>query len=73
MGWRITFLDTADPRARFIELTFADKEKIEELARKTCTRMSLEAVQAMEYAFERGRGAIDLLLTPEQYRKITRK
>ena len=73
MGWRITFQDTADPRARFIELTFADQEKIEELARKTCTRMSLETVQAMELAFSRGRGAMCLLLTPEQYRKIVRQ
>ena len=72
MGWRITFQETADPRACFIQLTFADKEKIEELARKTSTRMSLETIQAMEGAFSRGRGAMCLLLTPEQYRKIVR-
>ena len=61
MGWRITFQDTTHPRARFVELTFADTEKIEELARKTGTLMDLAAVQAMEHAFASGRGTIRLL------------
>jgi len=59
--------------ARFVELTFADTEKIEELARKTGTLMDLAAVQAMEHAFASGRGAIRLLLTEGQYKEIVRK
>jgi len=55
MGWCITFQDTADPRARFVELTFADTEKLEELARKTGTLMDLAAVQALDRAFVSGR------------------
>ena len=72
MGWRVTFRDLADPSKEFREITFADSEKINTLIARTPTRMVLEDRQAFEHAIRSGLGAVNLLLTPQQYPKLLR-
>jgi hypothetical protein len=43
--------------------------KLRELIARTPTRFDLAEKQALEHAFEGGRGGVDLELTREQYRK----
>jgi hypothetical protein len=54
------------------KLTFADPEKIRELARRGEAWGNSEARQMLEYAIGVGRGGIYLKLTPGQYAKLTR-
>jgi hypothetical protein len=69
-GWQVSFLeaDARTPRPR--SFTFADPDKIRELARRGEALQTSEAKQMLEYAIENGRGGIVLHLTPEQYRKL---
>jgi len=66
-GWQIQFLEadlkTTLPR----KFTFADPEKIRELARRGEAWGDSESRQMLENAIENGRGAVCLRLTPEQY------
>jgi hypothetical protein len=52
--------------------TFADPEKIRELARRGETWGTSEARQMLEHGIETGRGGCYLRLTPEQYAKLRR-
>jgi hypothetical protein len=71
-GWHVQFLEadlkTALPR----KFTFADPEKIRELARRGEAWGTSEARQMLEHAIETGRGGVYLRLTPEQYRALRR-
>lgn len=71
-GWQVQFLqpDLKTPLPK--KLTFADPEKIRELARRGEALGTSEAKQMLEYAIEVGRGGIYLRLTPGQYAKLTR-
>ena len=71
-GWQVQFLEpdlkTSLPR----KFTFADPEKIRELARRGEAWGDSESRQMLEHAIETGRGGVYLRLTPEQYRKLRR-
>jgi hypothetical protein len=72
-GWQVQFLlpDLKTPLPK--KLTFADPEKIRELARRGEAWGTSEARQILEHAIEMGRGGVYLKLTPEQYRKLRRR
>jgi hypothetical protein len=71
-GWYVQFLegDLKTPLPR--TFTFADPEKIRELARRGEAWGTSEARQMLEHAIEMGRGGVYLRLTPEQYAKLGR-
>jgi hypothetical protein len=71
-GWQVQFLeaDLKTPLPR--KLTFADPDKIRELARRGEASGTSEARQMLELAIEQGRGGIYLRLTPDQYAKLRR-
>jgi hypothetical protein len=71
-GWEVQFLepDLKTPLPR--KFTFANPEKIRELARRGEAWGNLESKQALEHAIEMGRGGIYLKLTPEQYARLKR-
>jgi hypothetical protein len=68
-------LASAIPSARSqnslpLKLTFADPEKVRELARRGEALGTSEARQMLEHAIETGRGGIYLRLTPEQFARL---
>jgi len=71
-GWQVQFLeaDLKTPLSR--ELTFADADKIRELARRGEALGTSESRQMLEGAIEQGRGGVYLRLTPGQYAKLRR-
>jgi hypothetical protein len=71
-GWQVQFLeaDLKTPLPR--KLTFADPDKIRELARRGEAMGTSEARQMLEHAIETGRGGVFLKLTPEQHAKLKR-
>ena len=71
-GWQVGFIDRQDDQAQFREFVFADKERVEELVKRTVTKMILEDCQAFELALLSGSGIVHLTLTEEQYRRIRR-
>jgi hypothetical protein len=69
-GWNVSFLE-ADARTVLArQLTFADPEKIRELAKRGGAWRDSESRQMLENAIENGRGGCFLLLTPAQYAKL---
>jgi hypothetical protein len=54
------------------KLTFTDREKIRELARRGEAWNDAESRQILEHAIETGRGGVYLRLTPEQYGNLRR-
>jgi hypothetical protein len=71
-GWQVQFVeaDLKTPLPR--TFTFADPEKIRELARRGEAMGTSEGRQMLEYAIEAGRGGVYLKLTPEQHAKLKR-
>lgn len=71
-GWQVQFteVDLKTPLPR--KLTFADSEKIRELARRGEAMGTSEARQMLDHAIEKGRGGVYLKLTTEQYAKLKR-
>jgi hypothetical protein len=71
-GWEVQFLeaDLKTPLPR--KLTFADPEKIRELARRGEAWGDSESRQMLEHVIETGRGGVYLRLTPEQYARLRR-
>jgi hypothetical protein len=65
--WQVQFVesDLKTPLPRMF--TFADPEKIRELARRGEAWGTSEARQMLEYGIEAGRGGTYLRLTPEQF------
>lgn len=71
-GWVYQFLE-ADLKAtigRIRTCTIADV--LRDLLERTPTKFDLGGKQAVQYGFSIGRGAVDLKLTQEQYRKMRR-
>ena len=71
-GWRVSFRDHANPQTIFRELTFAESSKIEDMVRRSGTRLMSEDRNALEYGIRHGSGAISLQLSDEQYKKLLR-
>jgi hypothetical protein len=71
-GWQVQFLeaDLKTPLPR--KFTFAEPEKIRELARRGEAWGDSESRQMLEHALENGRGGIYLRLTPDQYARLRR-
>ena len=71
-GWQVHFVeaDLKTPLPR--TFSFADPEKIRELARRGEAMGTSEARQLLEYAIEAGRGGVYLKLTPEQHARLKR-
>jgi hypothetical protein len=71
-GWQVQFLepDLKTPLPR--KFTFADAEKIRELARRGEAWGDSESRQMLEHVIEKGRGGVYLRLTPEQYARLRR-
>jgi hypothetical protein len=71
-GWQVQFVesDLKTPLPR--KLTFADPEKIRELATRGEAWGDSESRQMLENAIENGRGGIYLKLTPEQHARLKR-
>jgi hypothetical protein len=55
-----------------LEAIDADPEKIRDLAQRGKAWGNLVSKQALKHAIEKGRGGIDLKLTPEQYARPKR-
>jgi hypothetical protein len=72
-GWQVQFLepDLKTPLPR--KFTFADPEKIRELARRGESWGTSEAKQMLEHAIDTGRGGVYLRLTPKQYASLKRR
>src|ERR1700733_9494448 len=71
-GWRVSFRDLNNNLTNFREFTFGDPSKIEELVGRTATKMMSEDRQAFEHGIRNGLGAVNLILTKEQYRRLLR-
>ena len=56
-----------------MKFTFADPEKIRDLARRGEAWGISENRQMLEHAIETGRGGVYLKLTPEQYARLKRR
>ena len=71
-GWQVHFLepDLKTPLPR--KLTFADADKIRELARRGEAMGTSESRQMLKHAIETGRGGVYLKLTLEQYARLKR-
>jgi hypothetical protein len=69
-GWNVSFLE-ADARTVLPrKLTFANPEKIRELAKRGGAWRDSESRAMLEHAIEKGRGGCFLLLTPAQYARL---
>ena len=68
-GWQVQFTE-GNLKTPLPTLTFADPEKIRELARRGEAWGTSEARQMLEHGIETGRGGCYLRLTPEQYAKL---
>jgi hypothetical protein len=68
--WVVQFSPPSLDRAIGPLRVWKSSDVIRELIRRTPTKMALAAHQALDVAFETGRGAIFLNLTPEQYASL---
>jgi hypothetical protein len=71
-GWQVQFCETDLKTPLPRTFTFADPEKIRELARRGEAWGDSESRQMLEYGIENGRGGTYLKLTPGQYAKLRR-
>jgi hypothetical protein len=71
-GWQVQFLETDLKTPLPRKFTFADPEKIRELARRGEAWGDSETRQMLEHAIENGRGGVYLRLTPDQYGRLRR-
>jgi hypothetical protein len=69
-GWQISFLEEDCRTTPRLKLSFASPEKIMEIAARWGEDRMPEDKQALEYAVEKGRGALWLKLTSEEYAKL---
>lgn len=70
-GWRVTFLEADLKRTLPRSLTFADPDKIRQLARRGEAIGTSEGKLMLDDAIAHGGGGVFLNLTPEQYKKLT--
>jgi hypothetical protein len=68
--WVVQFSPPSLDRALGPIRVWQSSDVIRELIRRTPTKMDLAANQALELAFQMGRGAIFLDLLPEQYASL---
>jgi hypothetical protein len=71
-GWQVQFLEADLKTSLPKRMTFADPEKIRELARRDEAWGDSESRQMLEHAIETGRGGVYLKLTPDQSAKLRR-
>lgn len=69
-GWHCQFLESELQTPLPRKLTFADTDKIVELAQRGGALKDLVAKQALEYAIQTGRGSVYLHLTPAHYASL---
>ena len=72
-GWQVQFTEADLKTPLLRRLTFADPEKIRQLARKGEALGDSESRQMLEAAIALGRGGFYLRLTHEQYMRLARK
>jgi hypothetical protein len=72
-GWQVQFTEGDLKTPLPGTFTFADPEKIRELARRGEAWGTSEAWQMLEHGIDMGRGGCYLRLTPEQYAKLRRR
>lgn len=66
-AWTVQFSKVTLDRALDLVRTFRDEQAIRNLIDRTPTKIDSAAKNALEYAFEKGRGGIHLDLTAAQY------
>jgi hypothetical protein len=69
-GWACSFVEVDAKTPVGPIRQFGTADKVRELIARTPTRFDLAGKQALEYAFQNGRGGTYLELTAEQYRKL---
>jgi hypothetical protein len=72
-NWFCQFLEPSLQTALPVKLSFADVEKVRELAKRGGGLLDLESAAALEHGIEIGRGEVWLDLTPAQYAKLKTK
>ena len=70
-GWYCQFLEEDCKTSLARKLTFADPEKVREMAKRGGAEWTSADRQTLEYALEMGRGAVWLRLTKEQLDKLS--
>jgi hypothetical protein len=71
-GCQVQFLEAGLKKPVPRKVTFADADKIRELARSGEALGGSEAKQMLEHAIETGRGGVYLTLNLEQYARLKR-
>ena len=71
-GWQVQFLEAEMKTPLLRKFTFADPEKIPQLAKRGEAWGDSESRQMLEHAIENGRGGLYLRLTPDQYARLRR-
>jgi hypothetical protein len=71
-GWEVQFLESDLKTLLPRKFTFADGEKIRELAKRGEAQGDSESRQMLENGIEKGRGGVYLRLTPDQYARLRR-
>ena len=69
-GWHVSFLESYLKTSLRRKLTFADPQKIVELAERGGADMNLESKAMLAQGIETGRGGVWLQLTQEQYDRL---
>jgi hypothetical protein len=72
-GWQVQFLSHDLKTALPSKLTFADPEKIRELAKQGDATGTPESSQMLEDSIQAGRGGVYLKLTRRQFRDLAEK
>jgi hypothetical protein len=72
-GWQVQFLSPDLKTALPSKLTFADPEKIRELATQGGAMGTPESSQMLEHAIQAGRGGVYLKLTRRQFRDLAER
>jgi hypothetical protein len=71
-GWYCQFLEEDCRTPLPLKLTFTHSDKILEMHERWGADRHLEDRSALEYAINMGRGSVWLILSPEQYAKLTK-
>ena len=69
-GWHVSFLESDLQTSLRKHLTFANEQKIVELAERGNAELNLESRAAIQHGIAIGRGGFYLNLTDEQYSKL---
>ena len=69
-GWHVSFLESDLQTSLRKRLTFANEQKIVELAERGNADLNLESRAAIQHGISIGRGGFYLNLNDEQYRRL---